>query len=93
MQPKKIIQFVIVFALCMFALPAFAQEEQTTDCTYEVVQVFQDGVLVSETKTRKCKEQNTTSTKFDPDNKLGDYIKKKAVDLGSLAILIEIIKD
>jgi len=93
MQPKKIIQFVIVFALCMFAFPAFAQEEQTTDCTYEVVQVFQDGVLVSETKTRKCKEQNTTSTKFDPDNKLGDYIKKKAVDLGSLAILIEIIKD
>ena len=93
MQPKKIIQFAIVFALCLFAFPAFAQEEQTTDCTYEVVQVFENGVLITETKTRKCKEQNTTSTKFDPDNKLGDYIKKKAVDLGSLAILIELVKE
>ena len=87
--------FKIIFGLlfCLLALDAHAAEEQDTRCTYEVTQVFKDGELVSETKTRKCKEDIRETNKWDPDNNFKDHVKKKLVEAGFIALIIEIAKD
>lgn len=85
---------IIFLLLCLLAVPAYAAKdpEEYTECTYEVHQVFKDGVLVSETKVRKCKEEVKNSNKFDPENKFGDYVKKRLVEYGFLALIIHSAK-
>lgn len=91
---KKWIQYLIVFVVFMApGIEILGAETEETECNYEVVQVWKDGVLVSETKTRRCKEESKNSTKFDPENDFGDYVKKKAVDIIPIAIIIGLAKD
>jgi hypothetical protein len=91
---KKLLKYVLVLvALFAPSVEILAAESEETECNYEVVQVWKDGVLVSETKTRRCKEESKNSTKFDPENDFGDYVKKKAVDIIPVAIIIGLAKD
>lgn len=91
---KKWIQYLIVIAVFMLpGVEVLGAETEETECNYEVVQVWKDGVLVSETKTRRCKEESKNSTKFDPENDFGDYVKKKAVDIIPIAVIIGLAKD
>jgi len=91
---KNLLKCLLVLAI-FFApgIEVLAAETEETECNYEVVQVWKDGVLVSETKTRRCKEESKNSTKFDPENDFGDYVKKKAVDIIPIAIIIGLAKD
>ena len=86
-------KILIGLLLCFVALDVHAGEEQDTRCTYEVTQVFKDGELVSETKVRKCKEDIRETNKWDPDNNFGDHVKKKLVEAGFIALVVEIAKD
>ena len=91
---KKLLKYAFVLvALFAPSVEILAAESEETECNYEVVQVWKDGVLVSETKTRRCKEESKNSTKFDPENDFGDYVKKKAVDIIPVAIIIGLAKD
>jgi len=91
---KNLLKYLIL-AACFLApgVEVLGAETEETECNYEVVQVWKDGVLVSETKTRRCKEESKNSTKFDPENDFGDYVKKKAVDIIPVAIIIGLAKD
>ena len=90
---RKLFTFLIVAFSLLVAVSAGANEGTESECHYEVTQVWENGVLVSETKVRRCTEETVNSTKFDPDNNFGDYVKKKAVDHIPLAIIIALAKD
>jgi len=91
---KNLLKYLLIIAI-FFApsVEVLGAETEETECNYEVTQIWKDGVLVSETKTRRCKEESKNSTKFDPQNDLGDYVKKKVVDFIPLAIIIGLAKD
>ena len=94
MSKRKIFTIfaISVFSL-IFAVDAFAEESIfETECHYEVTQVFEDGQLISETKTRKCKEETKDSNKFDPKHNFKDYVKVQLVDVGLLGIVIALAK-
>lgn len=91
---KKLLKYVLVLAMILSpSVEIFAAETEETECNYEVVQIWKDGTLVSETKTRRCTEESKNSTKFDPENDFGDYVKKKAVDIIPIAVIIGLAKD
>jgi|TARA_R110000803_G_scaffold46198_13_gene97102 hypothetical protein len=92
---RKIIFTLIIIALALFACEANAKEPVSYGpiCHYEVTQVFENGVMMSETKVRKCTETiEEGKQKFDPDNRFGDYVKAKVVEVGLLGLLIAISK-
>jgi len=92
---KKIIFGLIIIVLVLFAFEANAKEPVSYGpiCHYEVTQVFENGVKISENKIRKCTETiEEGKQKFDPDNRFGDYVKAKVVEVGLLGILVAISK-
>jgi len=92
---KRIICVLIVFGCLIFALNAVGEEPVSygPNCHFEITQVFENGKMISENKVRKCTETiEENKQKFDPDNRFGDYVKAKVVEVGLLGILIAISK-
>ena len=89
---RKLIMILSAIFLCLLAVQCVAAETQETECHYEVTQVFENGVMVSETKVRKCKEETKDSNKFDPKHNFKDYVKVQLVDVGLLGVVIALAK-
>lgn len=90
---RKLFTILTVIFLCLLTVQCVAAETtQETECHYEVTQVFEDGVMVSETKVRKCKEETKDSNKFDPKHNFKDYVKVQLVDVGLLGVIITLAK-
>jgi len=90
---RLFLKALICFCLIFWALDAFAEEEISVNCHYEVTQHFEDGQLVKETKVRKCTETTEEGKqKFDPRNRFGDYVKVQLVDVGLLGVIIALAK-
>jgi len=89
---RKLFTILTVIFLCLLTVQCVAAESQETECHYEVTQVFEDGVMVSETKVRKCKEETKDSNKFDPKHNFKDYVKVQLVDVGLLGVIITLAK-
>tara|TARA_R110000868_G_scaffold94549_1_gene260816 strand:+ start:27295 stop:27585 length:291 start_codon:yes stop_codon:yes gene_type:complete len=90
---RLFLKCLIVFLLIVSALDAYAEEEVSVNCHYEVTQYFEDGKLIKETKVRKCIETTEEGKqKFDPHNRFGDYVKVQLVDVGLIGVLIALAK-
>lgn len=89
---KKPFIFLIVFLTIFVTTDAVAEETQEVECHYEVTQTFKNGIMVEETKVRKCKEETKDSNKFDPNNNFKDYVKVQLVDVGLLGVIIALAK-
>lgn len=89
---RKLFMILSLIFLCLLTVQCVAAETQETECHYEVTQVFENGVMVSETKVRKCKEETKNSNKFDPNHNFGDYVKVQLVDAGLLGVIITLAK-
>ena len=90
---KTFLKIFILFLFLVFAFSAYAEEESSSNCHYEVTQHFEDGQLVKETKVRKCTETTQEGKqKFDPRNRFGDYVKVQLVDVGLIGVIIALAK-
>jgi hypothetical protein len=92
---KKTAAIVIAILAIFFAIEAYAKEPVSygPNCHFEVTQVFENGIKISETKVRKCVETiEENKQKFDPNNRFSDYVKAKVVEVGFLGLLIAISK-
>jgi exosome complex RNA-binding protein Csl4 len=92
---KRFICFLIILVCLLFAFDAVAAEPVSygPNCHFEITQTFENGVKISETKVRKCTETiEENKQRFDPQNRFGDYVKAKVVEVGLLGILIAISK-
>jgi len=89
---KKLLTLLVIFSVIFVSKDASAEKTQEVECHYEVTQVFEDGVMVSETKVRKCKEETNSSNKFDPKHNFKDYVKVQLVDVGLLGVIISLTK-
>jgi hypothetical protein len=90
---RKLFMVLSIIFFCLLTVQCVAAAEtQETECHYEVTQVFENSVMVSETKVRKCKEETKDSNKFDPKHNFKDYVKVQLVDVGLLGVIIALAK-
>lgn len=86
------ISTIFVLLILVIVCSEVAAEERT-ECTYKVIQVFEDGVMVSEKKIRECEEITIeTDKRFNPQTNLNDYITVRLIDSAILGALIHLAK-